>query len=83
MLDFIFYYFPFLLPNNDGDHKGRHDVDKGHLVSHDFRLGFKNIVEENGFRFQSHQTETEDGYVLTMYRIRDKKTEDGAPVVFL
>ena len=40
MLDLLLYYFPFLLPNNSGDHSGRHAVDKGHLVSHDFRMSF-------------------------------------------
>ena len=29
----------------------------------------KQIVEENGFIFEEHNTITEDGYILTMHRI--------------
>ena len=41
----------------------------------------KQIIEENGFKFESHSTTTADGYILTMHRIPGAKK--GAPVVLL
>jgi Partial alpha/beta-hydrolase lipase region len=32
-------------------------------------LGFKEICDANGFLFEQHATATEDGYILTLFRI--------------
>lgn len=40
----------------------------------DYNLSFKEIVEKNGFYFESHEVETEDGYLLTVYRVRAPTT---------
>ena len=54
----------------------------------DYYLSFQEIVENAGYVFDEYKVTTEDGYILTMFRIRNKKiiTEDSgeeAPVVFL
>lgn len=41
------------------------------LVDDRFRT-VKEIVEENGFAFEEHTVITEDGYILTLHRIRQK-----------
>lgn len=70
MLDFVFEIFPSLLPNNGPENTGRHAIDPGHLVSKDFKQEFKDIVEENGFKFDKYEVVTDDGYILTLFRIR-------------
>ena len=50
----------------------------------DYYKSFGQIVEKNGFKFEKHDVLTEDGYHLTLYRVRSHFTPDkGAPVVFL
>ena len=39
-------------------------------VDHDFSRTFEEIVVENDFFFESHQVETEDGYILNLFRIK-------------
>jgi lysosomal acid lipase/cholesteryl ester hydrolase len=46
----------------------------------DFSKSFIQIVNENGYSFETHEVKTEDGYKLNLFRIPGKK---GAPVVFL
>jgi hypothetical protein len=41
---------------------------------------FKEIVIENGFSMETYTVETEDGYLLDLFRVPGRK---GAPVVFL
>jgi len=43
------------------------------------------VVEENGFKFESHEVETEDGYFLTVFRVMNADVAAGkkAPVVFM
>jgi len=41
----------------------------------------KTIVEENGYKFESHEVVTSDGYILTMHRI--PSGVKNAPVVLL
>ena len=48
----------------------------------DFGLSPRDIVVKNGFRFDKHSVTTKDGYILTLFRIRDKATKPGAPVVY-
>ena len=43
---------------------------------------FEQIVTENGFFYEAYEAITADGYMLDVYRIKSKDTEDGAPVVF-
>ena len=50
----------------------------------DINHSFKQLVEENGFDFSSHQVTTDDGYILNVFRIQNPGvTKPGAPVVFL
>jgi len=46
-------------------------------------MGFQEIVENNGLLFQNFKVTTDDGYILTLFRIRDKNTMDGSPAVLL
>jgi hypothetical protein len=43
---------------------------------------FANIVSENGFIFESHPVTSDDGYKLSLFRIRSDNTSKTAPVVF-
>jgi len=36
------------------------------------QMNFKEVVEDKGFDFQEYEVRTEDGYLLKMFRIRDK-----------
>ena len=49
----------------------------------DFGRSFQEIVEANDFLFEDHFVITEDGYILNVFRIKDRDIDDGAPVVFL
>ena len=49
----------------------------------DFNKSFKEIVIENGFKFETHPVTTEDGYILNVFRITSDKTPKGAPAVFM
>ena len=45
---------------------------------------YKDIVESAGFKHEEYEVETEDGYLLDVYRItHDDFTRPKAPVVFL
>lgn len=35
----------------------------------DYNRTFQQIVEENGFKFESHAVTTSDGYILNVFRI--------------
>jgi len=48
----------------------------------DMTKSFANIVSENGFIFESHPIITDDGYKLSLFRIRSDNTSNTAPVVF-
>jgi len=45
--------------------------DDSALVKNDFKLEFKDIVEENGFIFEEHSTVTNDGYIIEIFRIKN------------
>lgn len=75
-------YFPSLKPNYHVT-DGRHDIDSGHLVDHDFRLEFEDIVKENGFGFENHYVVTDDGYILSVFHIINPHSEPNAPAVFM
>lgn len=44
---------------------------------------FQQIVEENGFVFEEHTVETQDGYILTMHRVfmNESKNGDFKPIL--
>ena len=49
----------------------------------EYYQSIKEIVEDQDFIFEEHFTETDDGYILGMHRIRSHEfTENGSPVVF-
>ena len=83
LLEWLFTEFPNLLPNHNVDENDPHHKDKDHLVDHDFRLTFKQIATDDGFRYEEHNVTTDDGYILTMFRVRHKETPDGAPAILL
>lgn len=52
----------------------------------DFRRSFKEIVNENGFIFEKYDVVTEDGYILSLFRIVANSTkidDKNKPVAFL
>ena len=49
----------------------------------DYYLSIDEIIKNAGFIPEFHEVTTEDGYVLTMVRVKDKNFEKGAPVVFM
>ena len=52
----------------------------------DALLTFAEVCEAHGYQFQSYNVTTEDGYILTLYRIpaaKGKPIVPGKPVVFL
>ena len=51
----------------------------------DYYKTFQEVVEENGFKFESHEVQTEDGYILTVFRVMNADVAAGkkAPVVFM
>ena len=60
-----------------------HAVEDGHFYHHDYKADIEEVVKENGFRFSNHTVTTEDGYILTAYRVRTKELRDGAPAALL
>ena len=46
-------------------------------------MSFQDIVESSGFLFEDHKVTTDDGYILTLFRIRSKNFESGSPAVLL
>lgn len=83
MLEWIFTEYPQLLPHHNVDENDLHHVDRNHMVDADFRLSFQQITSDNGFRYEEHNVTTDDGYILTMFRVRHHETPDGAPAVLL
>jgi hypothetical protein len=53
------------------------------MVDEAFRLSFKQIVSDSGFRYDEYDVVTKDGYVLKIFRIRHHETPEGAPAVLL
>ena len=57
---------------------------KPRLYPLEYYQTFEEIVTDNGFKFDEYKVVTEDGYILSLYRIRSEElmNEEGAPVVF-
>jgi pimeloyl-ACP methyl ester carboxylesterase len=55
------------------------------LLPDDYYKSFQQVVEENGFKFEQHEVETEDGYLLTVFRVMNAEVAAGKkqPVVFM
>lgn len=53
------------------------------FVKNEFRLEFEDIVEDYGFKFKEFDVHTQDGYVLSLFRIRKRGLGREAPVVYL
>ena len=56
-------------------------------MNSDYNKDFRRMTEDNGFVFDEYEVETEDGYLLTLYRVRtdcytNEGGMEGAPVVF-
>ena len=51
----------------------------------DFYKTFQQVVEAAGFGFEQHQVTTEDGYILTVFRVMNDQVKAGTkqPVVFM
>ena len=65
--------FNWLKPNSGDDHDNPHAIRRGHWTAEAFKLSPEQIAKKNGFLFESHQTTTKDGYILTVFRIRNPK----------
>lgn len=47
-------------------------------------MTFEEVVQDKGFNLETHEVRTEDGYLLKLFRIRDKKiVGKSAKVVFM
>lgn len=44
-------------------------------------MTLRQLVERLGFSFEEHQVTTQDGYILTMHRVRQPNLRKGAPAV--
>ena len=53
-----------------------------YIPDDEYSFEFEDIVEEYGYEFDHHHPETEDGYILSLFRVRKPNLEQGAPVVF-
>lgn len=52
-----------------------------HYIEED--MTFRQQVEAQGLLFEQHQVTTDDGYILTVHRIKARTTQRGARVLFL
>ena len=43
------------------------------IIMSDYFKSFKQVVESKGFGYECHTVQTEDGYVLNMFRIQQKR----------
>ena len=39
----------------------------------DYYKSFKQLVEQKGFAYECHTVQTEDGYILNMFRIQQRR----------
>ena len=65
--------FTFLKPNEGDTHGNPHAIRRGHWTSEAFKLSAQEIAEKHGYLFEKHEVYTADGYILQIYRIRNKK----------
>ena len=49
----------------------------------DFFKNFFELSTDQGMSSECHSVVTDDGYILNLFRVRDSRTKEGAPVVFL
>lgn len=49
----------------------------------DYYLDFQEIVQKYGYEYECHSVRTEDGYLLTMQRMKGKNAKENAPTVLL
>ena len=49
----------------------------------EFFKSFPELTKDAGLSSECYKTETEDGYILNMFRVKDESTTADAPVVFL
>lgn len=73
-------------------HGNPHAIRRGHLTEEAFKLNASQIAIKQGYLFESHEAVTGDGFILEVFRIRNKhfakqyaKDVNGSaqPVVFL
>lgn len=55
------------------------------ILMSDYFKSFKQVVESNGFAYECHTVQTEDGYILNLFRIQQKRFINirRKPAVFL
>ena len=62
------------LADFDGSFADMYDIETDGDTS-DAKRTFYEICEENGFDYEEHKVTTEDGYILTVFRIPGLKAE--------
>lgn len=43
------------------------------IIMSDYFKSFKQLVEQNGLSYECHTVQTDDGYILNMFRIQRKR----------
>lgn len=73
-------------PNEGDTHGNPHAIRRGHWTAEAFKLNASQIAIKHGYLFESHEAVTADGYILEVFRIRNKhfakdveKNETGKP----
>ena len=72
---------PFL---KQADPSSPYAIPKGKLTFPEISMTFEQIAALNEMHFESHETVTQDGYIVSLFRIYDPKHyKVGNPAVFL
>jgi lysosomal acid lipase/cholesteryl ester hydrolase len=50
--------------------------ENGHKPNSDYRFGYKEKANYYGFEFEEHKITTDDGYILTAWRLYKKENND-------
>jgi len=81
---FLFcFYLKYDIYNHFKEEKGINLInliilykENGHKPNSPYRFGYREKVEYYGFRFEEHKITTEDGYILTAWRILKKENNN-------
>ena len=74
---FLDQYLPSDSPISEEQPVGEPEADP------DMSKSFQQIVQDNGFIFESHPVTTQDGYKLNLFRIKSQGGDSNKPIVFL
>lgn len=70
MLDIIWDHVPAIFKPRPPQKDDPNDLSP--YVKDEFRLEFEDIVEDYGYRFKEYDVYTSDGYILSLFRVRQR-----------